>query len=134
MSSAFIFLSSPLSKTINWSAATNVVVCVNSDKSKLREVVPASKPAPKVISDKSNEILMVPLDVIGEPLTSKPVPTLTPTLVTVPEPVPAPISLLTSAPVLKSTLPDESLTKNWSVSVPAFTMDGILYAPADEIN
>ena len=57
-----------------------------------------------------------------------------PTPVTVPLPVPAPISLLTSAPVLKSTLPSVSNTKNLSVSVPAFTIEGILYAPAEVIN
>ena len=96
--------------------------------------VPSDKMAGTPVSGELLVTVILPELVTGEPETDIPVPAVIPTLVTVPEPVPAPISLLTSAPVLKSTLPDESLTKNWSVSVPAFDIDGILYAPADEIN
>ena len=67
----------------------------NSLKSKLIPVAVVSNPAPTVISVKSKSISIVPLDVIGEPLTSSPVPTVTATEVTLPLPVPAPISLLT---------------------------------------
>ena len=68
-------------------------------------------PLPSIVAGAVFVTVILPDPVIGEPDTLIPVPAVIPTLVTVPLPVPAPISERTSVGVFSIILPDEFAIK-----------------------